>query len=64
NKMFVKMEFIKAAAPTKGKGVPAEGTKPAGKQGPMKKKFVEESNDDVATEDETKTLKPCLYKIR
>ncbi|RMY77942.1 hypothetical protein D0862_13465 [Hortaea werneckii] len=64
NKMFVKMEFIKAAPPTKGKGVPAEGTKPAGKQGPMKKKFVEESNDDVATEDETKTLKPCLYKIR
>merc|ERR1711939_1279149 len=64
NKMFVKMEFIKAAPPTKGKGVPAEGSKPAGKQGPMKKKFVEESNDDVATEDETKTLKPCLYKIR
>ncbi|TKA31274.1 hypothetical protein B0A50_02119 [Salinomyces thailandicus] len=64
NKMFVKMEFIKAAPPTKGKGAPAEGDKPAGKQGFGKKKFVDETKDDVVTDDEAKVLKPCLYKLR
>ncbi|KAK4891196.1 25S rRNA (adenine645-N1)-methyltransferase [Elasticomyces elasticus] len=63
NKMFVKMEFIKAASPTKGKGV-AEAEQRAGAK-PLhgKKKFVEET-EEVETDDEAQVLKPCLYKIR
>ena len=61
NKMFVKMEFVKALAPTKGKCVPDE-TKPGMKK--AKTKFIPELEDEVLTEDETGTLKPCLYKIR
>lgn len=66
NKMFVKMEFVKAATPTKGKGVPEEGEKREQKVEKFKKKkFLEEvEEEEVATEDEAKTLKPCLYKIR
>lgn len=67
NKMFVKMEFIKAAAPTKGKGVvsvPVEKREKMGKQ----KKFLADggkgAEEEVETEDEAKVLKPCLYKIR
>jgi len=66
NKMFVKMEFIKSAAPTKGKGVasvPVEKREKMGKQ----KKFLSDgkaSDEDVDTDDEAKVLKPCLYKIR
>lgn len=58
NKMFVSMEFIKAAAPTKGKGFveqPLNNKKP---------RAAPTTQEDVATEDEGKTLKPCLYKIR
>lgn len=66
NKMFVKMEFVKAATPTKGKGVPKEGEKREQTVEKFKKKkFLEEfEEEEVATEDEAKTLKPCLYKIR
>lgn len=74
NKMFVKMEFIKAAQPIKGKNKPEESAKDVvgeKKKGFVKKeswkksKFLDEDNkDDVATDDEAKTLKPCLYKIR
>ncbi|QIX00942.1 hypothetical protein AMS68_006459 [Peltaster fructicola] len=55
NKMFVSMEFVKAAAPAKGKGFvepPSTG-----------KKFIKREQE-ISTEDEGKTLKPCLYKIR
>lgn len=73
NKMFVKMEFVKATAPTKGKCVPESGA--AASNGwssetwkpKEKKKFIDDdtaANDDVATDDEAKVLKPCLYKIR
>ncbi|KAF7185937.1 25S rRNA (adenine-N(1))-methyltransferase [Pseudocercospora fuligena] len=73
NKMFVKMEFIKAAPPVKGKNKPEESAKDSGekkggfvkKESWKKSKFLDEENkDDVATDDEAKTLKPCLYKIR
>ncbi|CAK4032761.1 25S rRNA (adenine(645)-N(1))-methyltransferase [Lecanosticta acicola] len=64
NKMFVKMEFVKAATPTKGKNEPDETAKPAERFKKSKAKFLEEDDDDVATDDETKVLKPCLYKIR
>ena len=61
NKMFVKMEFIKASTPTKGKGVPNETT-PGLKK--AKTKFIPELEDEITTDDEAGTLKPCLYKIR
>ncbi|OQO05556.1 hypothetical protein B0A48_09326 [Cryoendolithus antarcticus] len=66
NKMFVKMEFIKAAAPSKGKGAKSEEA--SGKERrPMhaQKKFLDQQKDEeITTEDEAKVLKPCLYKIR
>ncbi|OKL57108.1 hypothetical protein UA08_07520 [Talaromyces atroroseus] len=70
NKMFVKMEFVKAGgAPTKGKyaGVtPARGDKQAPVQ--TKKKFIDyhddESSKGLTAEQEAKVLKPCVYKIR
>ncbi|KAH9812159.1 putative methyltransferase [Teratosphaeria destructans] len=61
NKMFVSMEFVKAAAPTKGKGKP--GVEARVKQQQMKK-FVEHGvvdDEEVATEDEAGVLKPCLF---
>ncbi|KAG8631298.1 hypothetical protein KVT40_000438 [Elsinoe batatas] len=59
NKMFVRMEFVKAAAPTVGKNV-KQDQKAADRGG--KKRFVE--SDHVDVEAEAKVLKPCLYKIR
>jgi ribosomal RNA-processing protein 8 len=67
NKMFVKMEFIKAAEPVVGKNVREAGAerKPEpGTWAPKFKKFVEPETKEVSVADETKTLKPCLYKIR
>ena len=61
NKMFVKMRFLKAAQPTKGKNAVKgkEGTtwKPKGKR------FLDrvDGGDDL---DEGKVLKPCVYKLR
>lgn len=61
NKMFVKMEFVKALTPIKGKGKPKGevGSKPE-----QKLKFFAEGEEDIDTDDETKVLKPCLYKAR
>jgi ribosomal RNA-processing protein 8 len=64
NRMFVRMEFIKAAAPTKGKGVPTEKPQAAPKFRTKAKFLDEDNNKEPATEDEAKVLKPCLYKIR
>ncbi|KAJ5243242.1 uncharacterized protein N7469_001569 [Penicillium citrinum] len=62
NKMFVKMEFVKAGGPpTKGKhatglSAPAPGSK---------KRFVDRKPDNGMTpEQEAQVLKPCVYKIR
>ncbi|KAK5167145.1 25S rRNA (adenine645-N1)-methyltransferase [Saxophila tyrrhenica] len=64
NTMFVKMEFVKAAVPTKGKGVPKEQPKEQPKGAfNTKRKFIPDE-DEPATEDEATVLKPCLYKIR
>lgn len=64
NKMFVKMEFVKqGGAPTKGKYASVTG---AG-AGAGKKKFIEKPQEnglDMSPEEETSTLKPCVYKIR
>jgi ribosomal RNA-processing protein 8 len=65
NKMFVKMEFVKAGwTPTKGKhasAAPAPGVKGG------KKRFVEKKTDadtGMTEEQEAQVLKPCVYKIR
>lgn len=69
NKMFVKMEFIKAAPAVVGKNVQAaerekeEGTGGNWKMKQTKPKFLDNVKE-VAVEDEAKVLKPCLYKIR
>ena len=64
NRMFVKMYFVKAATPVKGKGVAAAHSRdaaykprPAAKQ----KKFIE---GDAVEVNEAAVLKPCVYKIR
>jgi ribosomal RNA-processing protein 8 len=62
NKMFVKMEFLKAAQPTKGKNKVEEAKKPVERF--KKAKFLDEEKEEPTTEDEAKTLKPCLYKQR
>ena len=56
NKMFVKMHFVKAAQPTKGKCA-VEGKDG---QAPAKKKFIGDDEDD----NEAAVLKPCVYKLR
>lgn len=64
NKMFVKMEFVKAGGvPTKGKHASA-GSAPAPGG---KKRFVERKSDvdgGMTAEQEAQVLKPCVYKIR
>jgi ribosomal RNA-processing protein 8 len=77
NKMFVKMEFVKAGgAPTKGKYVgitPAPAGRPEKKQAAApvqtKKRFIDRDRGDdeskgMTAEQEAKVLKPCVYKIR
>lgn len=63
NKMFVKMEFVKAGgAPTKGKHASASGAPASGK-----KKFIEKTvaaDNGMTPEEEAAVLKPCVYKIR
>ncbi|KAF2443079.1 hypothetical protein P171DRAFT_433421 [Karstenula rhodostoma CBS 690.94] len=62
NKMFVKMQFVKAAQPTKGKNVKASVN--GLKMGMKGKKFTAVEDDDPDDGDNAKVLKPCLYKIR
>ena len=69
NKMFVSMVFYKSGIPVAGKH---KGSKWTGKEyqrvskqdGRMK--FLDNSKDDeeITVEEETKTLKPCVYKTR
>ncbi|MCJ1355260.1 MAG: 25S rRNA (adenine645-N1)-methyltransferase [Icmadophila ericetorum] len=63
NKMFVRMRFMKAATPTRGKGVPERND-----QGIGGKRFVvretEAKDGEVEEADEPKVLKPCVYKNR
>lgn len=62
NKMFVKMEFVKQGHPAKGKW--AVETPRTGRFG--KKGFAENNTNEQAMtiEEESKVLKPCVYKIR
>ncbi|RAL12025.1 25S rRNA (adenine645-N1)-methyltransferase [Aspergillus homomorphus CBS 101889] len=65
NKMFVKMEFVKAGgAPTKGKHV---SSAPSAGAGPGKKRFIDRSSltdKGMSAAEEAAVLKPCVYKIR
>jgi ribosomal RNA-processing protein 8 len=61
NKMFVKMHFVKAAVPTKGKGV-SQANKSVGSKRPT---FLADMGNDSEDEGEEGTiLKPCVYKLR
>ena len=72
NKMFVKMQFVKATHPSKGKNAREDqragaGARPTGlKMGLKGKKFgiVKQDGDEVSEAKEKAVLKPCLYKIR
>ncbi|KAI1430226.1 methyltransferase-domain-containing protein [Xylaria sp. FL1777] len=63
NKMFVKMHFVKAAQPSTGKGA-VEARDSSGRSGKQKGvvKFIDSEEQDVV--DESKILKPSVYKIR
>lgn len=63
NKMFVKMHFIKGAAPTKGKGVKADKQGKGPKKGMMRRDLTKDDDDDMDGH-EASILKPCVYKIR
>ena len=68
NRMFVKMTFVKALTPMKGKCVPVpKGMEKNMGQATWKpkpgKKFVE-ADEDVPVSSEASVLKPCVYKIR
>jgi ribosomal RNA-processing protein 8 len=60
NRMFVKMHFIKAAPPIKGKGVVRSRDPGA------KKLFLTTTSedDDASGAKEATILKPCVYKLR
>ncbi|KAI0877280.1 hypothetical protein GGS24DRAFT_447966 [Hypoxylon argillaceum] len=61
NKMFVKMHFIKAAQPSIGKGaVEARDSRRRNQKGGVK--FIDTEEQDAV--DESKILKPSVYKIR
>ncbi|KAF1843514.1 uncharacterized protein K460DRAFT_288318, partial [Cucurbitaria berberidis CBS 394.84] len=70
NKMFVKMQFVKAAHPSRGKNAKEDQKAGAGRPGNMKmglkgKKFGIVAEEDTSSGDKEKSvLKPCLYKIR
>ncbi|KAI0196063.1 methyltransferase-domain-containing protein [Xylaria flabelliformis] len=60
NKMFVKMQFVKAAQPSVGKGLVEAKDPGRGKKGGVK--FIDTEEHDAV--DESKILKPSVYKIR
>lgn len=66
NRMFVKMHFVKAATPIKGKCVPVpQGMEKMGLDTWKKKpkaKFIDE--EDIPVSSEASVLKPCVYKLR
>lgn len=68
NKMFVRMQFVKAAAPTVGKNAPPAAQDTGSRTDGPKKiglRFTDakkKAQDEVL--DENTILKPCVYKIR
>lgn len=64
NKMFVRMKFLKALTPIKGKGTPPKNDRGGDTwKAKERAKFVE-NDEDTKEEDEAKVLKPCVYKAR
>lgn len=66
NRMFVRMTFVKAVTPVKGKNVPAKKGGEAeaeGKRRRGKGKFIEDGEGDEEV-GEAAVLKPCVYKLR
>jgi ribosomal RNA-processing protein 8 len=61
NKMFVRMNFIKAASPSTGD---EEKKESGGAGGGMRKGKKGEWPPVVEKVDESKILKPCVYKLR
>ncbi|KAF2836068.1 hypothetical protein M501DRAFT_997299, partial [Patellaria atrata CBS 101060] len=64
NKMFVKMSFVKGASPVKGKNVPTrrEDEGRVAWKSKRKLRFLDDAKHEEE-EDETKALKPCVYKV-
>jgi ribosomal RNA-processing protein 8 len=62
NRMFVRMRFLKAAPPVKGKGVAT--VKAAGHEISKKRKFLEAADGGADDAAEAGILKPCVYKLR
>ncbi|SZF01221.1 unnamed protein product [Blumeria hordei] len=65
SKMFVRLNFIKAATPTVGKGVPSVSAQTGSERWQKKKvkgKFLDGPEPEAA--DEARVLKPCVYKLR
>lgn len=65
SKMFVRLNFIKAATPTVGKGVPPASAQTGSERWQKKKvkgKFLDGPEPEAA--DEARVLKPCVYKLR
>jgi len=64
NKMFVKMRFVKSGMPVKGKNAKLNAPVPLIEKGVVKRggKWLDDRNDDEI--DESKVLKPCVYKLR
>jgi len=65
NRMFVKMHFVKAATPIKGKCVPVPaGMEKMGLDTWKKKPKAKFIDEDVPVSSEAGVLKPCVYKLR
>jgi ribosomal RNA-processing protein 8 len=71
NKMFVSMTFVKTGIPSAGnhRGLKWNGQAYERMGGPAtgRKKFIDESKEDdlaLSPEEESKVLKPCVYKKR
>ncbi|KAI0478786.1 hypothetical protein GGR56DRAFT_631727 [Xylariaceae sp. FL0804] len=62
NKMFVKMHFLKAASPSVGKG--AVALREPGRDASRKVGAKFTNDEDLDAVDESKILKPSVYKIR
>lgn len=64
NKMFVKMKFVKAGAPVRGKHAEFDSKRPTVEKGVVKKggNWLDDRMDDEI--DEGQVLKPCVYKLR
>jgi ribosomal RNA-processing protein 8 len=65
NRMFVRMRFLKAVVPKKGKNVVkvADGGMPAAPSKTFRGKYVR-ADPDAGDVDENAVLKPCVYKLR